>query len=140
MASQADFKKLKKLWYDKLKASGFHDIESNSRQFSGGSLNWKFNSEWTKAYPQQAKLDYYSLATQFLNMHKFPSKVHEVIWAYHSEGISIRSIVNLLKDAGVMNRPSKHGRYTGQSRPYTKDLIQRIVVHYRELMKQKLIK
>lgn len=39
------------------------------------------------------------MATKFLNDYKFETNRERIIWEYHTEGISVRDIVKLLKKA-----------------------------------------
>ena len=138
MSNQDSYRKLKQIWYKKLKNSGFNDIESErfpDKEFKGGSTNWKFNSAWTTAYSMQQKQDYYYLATDFMNTYTFDSKVHEAIWAYHAEGLSMRGIAKILNAAKVKNR-TVSGRYAGKARTFSKDTVQKIVAKYRDIMKR----
>jgi hypothetical protein len=121
MANQANYEKLKKIWYKKLEKSGFRDLESSDGQLRGGSSNWKFNSAWTTAYSQQAKQDYYYLATHFLNTYKFENKLHRAIWEYHVEGIPYRSISQTLRKVGIKKCYQRIGQ---------------IISHYKKIMKK----
>lgn len=147
MASRTEYRKLRKIWYKKLKDASFgdlktkenpegkfEDIESNDSQLKGGSSNWKFNSAWTTAYSQQSKADYYYAATHFLNTHLFKAAIDEAIWAYHAEGMSIREIGQILKSVNI----GKRCKRSKLIRPYNKEEIQQIVEYYREIMKRQL--
>lgn len=97
----SDFNKLRKLWYKKLETSkseeypnGFKDIEANDfrlkeppNKFTRDRALWSW----------EAKESYYHMARKFLNDYKFDSNRERIIWEYHTEGISIRDIVKLLK-------------------------------------------
>jgi hypothetical protein len=97
------YAKLKKIWYAKLKDSGFIDIEPYGKFFRGGSLKWKFNPNDETGHSKdfKAKEEYHYLARQLLNENVFKTNLHKIIWEYHSEGISTRDIAKLLKDAKV---------------------------------------
>lgn len=97
---QPSFKELQAHWYKKLEKSGFVDIEkkeTNLRTYryrnDEGTSN-QFTSTW-----RNSKMEYYSLATQFLNEHEFQTNIEKVIWEYHTNGISVRNITNLLSKA-----------------------------------------
>lgn len=105
--SNKDLTALKKEWYNKLKETGFDDIEH-----SNGSLKQLHSSKFLSDHNGSAsiehtqhfnkyKAEYYRLATHFLNDHKFESKVEKFIWHLHSEGVSTRDIVSRLSDLGV---------------------------------------
>lgn len=86
-----DFKKLKAEWDAKLKASGFDDIE-----YGNGDLLKHSSSNRTSHHdggPWEPKAEYYRLAHYFLNEFKFKTRLEEIVWTYHSEGISVRNIV-----------------------------------------------
>lgn len=96
--SKPDYDKLKKKWYAKLAKEGFKDIESDE-----DSLKTYSNIFAQKHSPEQtlAKIEYYRMAEHFLNEYKFASKLDQIIWEYHSNGISMRNIAKLLKQARV---------------------------------------
>lgn len=101
-----DLEALTKKWYAKLKLSGFHDIEypggsiKNCRPRNVGSLDPLLIS---------AKMDYYSFCRSFLEQHAFESNREKIIWEYHTEGISIRDIVDTLKKSRIKtNRDAVH--------------------------------
>lgn len=105
MAKQpSEFKKLKELWYKKLRDSGFTDIE-----YSNESLKTvKRSDHFTRKRAQtqyggfERKRDYYYLANHFLNEHAFEKELHKVIWEYHTNGISIRKITDLLTGTKII--------------------------------------
>ena len=105
------YAELKKVWYKKLRDSGFTDIEEedgklkryssdflklptpDSRKYSLLSDNLKQemiknNFEYT--------VKYYDMAEQFLSSHKFRRVYERLIWKMHSEGISEQVISNEL--------------------------------------------
>lgn len=77
-----------------MKESGFEDIEDECGYIDRGS--WDFRTRKVQ-HSYQTKLDYYYLAAQFLNDYKFDNRMDETVWMYHSEGMSEREIVELLK-------------------------------------------
>lgn len=91
---KSDFKKLKAKWDNKLAKSGFEELETKSGDLrnttkSGGVID-KRRVTW------EQQQEYYYLATHFLNDHEFKNKNEEIIWEYHSNGMSIRNIVETL--------------------------------------------
>lgn len=102
---KSEFKKLQKEWYDKLKQSGFDDIEKNDpngdyylsplpsilkdKNYVGGRPRWKIQEE------------YYSMARHFATNYIFPTELEATIWTYHSEGIGCRNISKLLKEVNI---------------------------------------
>lgn len=91
--------KLQRLWYRKLKDSGFKDIEHSS-----GALD----RSYTKSKRTQVEIEviqyYYSMASALLNDHKFVDPIEKTIWEYYSEGMSAREISEVLEQAGVKKK------------------------------------
>jgi hypothetical protein len=90
-----DFKKLKAKWYKKLKdETDFVDIE-----YEDGSMTSCLPRSPRNKIPYQQELirDYYYMCYHFLNEHDFTTELEKVIWEYHTEGISVRDIVVVLK-------------------------------------------
>lgn len=90
-----EFKKLKKLWYQKLKEIGFEDVEQNP-----DSNKEPYLKEWHSHYFQGRhnpagfliQREYYYRASQFLNSYNFESELERNIWALHANGKSYRQI------------------------------------------------
>ena len=95
---QLSLKELQDKWYTKLKKDGFEDIESDEDNLKVWSsvLFARHSIEQI-----QAKQAYYTMATNFLEDYKFKTRREEIIWTYHSEGISYRDISKLLKRVRV---------------------------------------
>lgn len=87
----------KKLWYDKLKASGFEDIETPEGFLKQNSAS-KFLSKKAIRSEGRSKEEYYYMATKFLHDYKFENEMEKVIWEYHANGISYRDISKLMKE------------------------------------------
>ncbi len=88
-----EYEKLRAVWYKKLEKEGFSDIESDE-------YNLKvWSAKFAKVSPEvyQAKEAYTHMATSFLNDYKFENPLERLIWEYHTEAISIRDIVKLLR-------------------------------------------
>lgn len=103
--SNSEYDKLRKIWYKKLSKvkdenypDGFSDIE-----FEDETLRiWSTPFQRKKSIISgAAKETYYRHCRYFLNDHKFSTRREEIIWAYHSEGISVRDIVKLLKKVRI---------------------------------------
>lgn len=93
-----ELEQLRATWYKKLEAEGFTDIEQdedNLKVWSSDFANQKFLKNW------ETKAAYYSAAQEFLNNFQFETELDKVIWTYHSEGISIRSIAKLLNQMNI---------------------------------------
>lgn len=94
--------KLQKVWNAKLKESGFKDIEYGDNQLREPSTRF-IRDRALNSIEGRAKREYYQLAEYFLNEHKFSSNLERVIWEYHTNAISIRNIVKLLREAKVLD-------------------------------------
>lgn len=94
---------LQKVWYKKLKKSGFNDLEYDEdtlKQYSSskiyrGRLNGKDYVD--QAVSNHATEAYYRLAGHFLHDYKFDSERERTIWFHHSEGKSFREIARALR-------------------------------------------
>lgn len=96
--SRKQFKAVQNEWYAKAREAGFQDIE-----YGDGSLKAAhprgYNS--IEAVQREAKQEYYHMCERWLYEGTFESERHRLIFEYHAGGISIRSILKLLNDAGV---------------------------------------
>jgi len=92
------YKALQDKWYKKAKDSGFQDIE-----YGDGSIRNCRPRTITNMDPvlRQAKEEYYTMAYHFLYEHKFKSLLEQIIWEYHTEGISVRNIAKILTETKV---------------------------------------
>ena len=78
---------LQKEWNQKLKDSGFVDIEEN----------WQSHAEYFRNKAHKSVLgyeDYYHKAQEFLRLYDFDSRLDLTIWTLHSEGKTVREIEN----------------------------------------------
>lgn len=107
MSKKPSYEELRNIWYARLEKdyksgkSDFYDIERHETSYrtyrhSSTDKYGKYSKEW-----QESKVEYYGLATRFLNEYEFKSNIDHVIWEYHVNGISIRSITKLLNEAQV---------------------------------------
>ncbi len=90
-----EFKQLESEWRNKLKDSGFEDIEDADGNIARGSWDYR-TKKVINSY--KTKVDYYYMATQFLNDYNFETPLDKAVWAYHIEGIGVRDIAKLLQD------------------------------------------
>jgi uncharacterized Zn finger protein len=91
--SLSEFERLQQHWYQKLKDSGFEDIELPS----GGLKKDIQNNIKRRAFEEQSsRQDYYSQVDTFLRAYQFDSFLDEAIWTLFSEGKSIRETAKLL--------------------------------------------
>jgi hypothetical protein len=96
---------LQKKWYQKLKNSGFKDIEDAQGNITDGSgmLNYlgtgevdynQLNVGKNLKYPysslawKRSQAEYYRLASQCLHDKAFRSKRHKKIWGLHANGMT----------------------------------------------------
>ena len=88
-----------RLWYGKLKETGFNDIESSMRMRSLPVYN-------------ESSAEYYRRAGHFLSSFEFSSDRDYAIWEYHCEGHSVRQIAKKMGIAPntVQSVVSKHRR------------------------------
>jgi hypothetical protein len=90
MSEEDEFIKLQTLWYEKLKQSGFQDLET-SRGFLKDWPSQRLRRDYTPERFQE-KLNYYRFASQLLWEFKFKTKLEKKIWELHTEGKSMREI------------------------------------------------
>jgi hypothetical protein len=97
-----ELKALQKIWYQKLKESGFDDIEDTNspREY----LKTWHSNYFHHRYTPDTFADnqaYYRKASIFYFEHKFKNKTEKQIWRDHADGLSFREIAIRLKDKGV---------------------------------------
>jgi hypothetical protein len=97
---KTNFEKLQDKWYKKLEKTGFKDIEYADMSVKSARVSRSLN--WSDPTLRQSVLEYYLMAYNFLIDYKFESEVDKIIWEYYAEGLSIRDIVQILKDTKVM--------------------------------------
>lgn len=89
---------LKGKWYEKLKKVEFEDIERDEDTIKAYSSDtFRRRNVDNQAGGWQVKAEYYYMATQFLNEYKFNTKMEQIIWEYHAEGIGAEDIAKTLK-------------------------------------------
>ncbi len=99
-----DYPALRKVWYDRLRAEGFRDIEY-SPEPNGLQLDYLRGSLSTgkraraRRTPElvSAAFEYYRLAEALLNSDYRFGKGEKPIWRLHAEGRSVRYIARTLK-------------------------------------------
>lgn len=93
-----DFKKLERIWYEKLRRSGFKDIENNHvrgkplKQFEGSYFKARYSP--LKFESQQ---QYFTMASQFLHEYQFQTEFERQVWGLHVEGMHLRQIAKIVK-------------------------------------------
>lgn len=91
------FQSIKRVWYNKLKSSGFEDIEK-------GEYLKRFDSFHFAGYSkeQHKEIDeYYTQCQEFLKTHMFYSKSDKHVWKKHCEGYTDKEIAETI---GVTER------------------------------------
>lgn len=111
-----NLKALKKVWYQKLKESGFEDIEDvhSPREYLKTWHSHYFENRYT---PETfaSKAEYYQRAARFLYEYHFEwfegstlvNHYEREIWRMHSEGMSFREIANNLIMRGISTNKDK---------------------------------
>lgn len=106
------FKSIQKIWYDKLKASGFEDAEIESDEIIS---THRFLKDWHSYYFQKKyanRVDfflsvqrYYELAFSLLENHCFKTEQDKNVWEQHCNGLSLRKIskITTLKVGKIHN-------------------------------------
>jgi hypothetical protein len=96
MALKPQHKKLEREWYEKLRESGFVDIEDTTTE-ERPLISWHNMRFKNKAIVQREALqDYYARAKEVLATYKFDTLKEHKIWELHSEGVSINRIEKAL--------------------------------------------
>lgn len=85
----SDLDKLKKVWYNKLRKSGFIDCEDEYQRLVEYHST-KYSSRDPVLFHSQAK--YYQLAGQLLYSHLFKNAEEKAIWRFHSQGKTLAYI------------------------------------------------
>jgi hypothetical protein len=114
--NEDDLSSLQKIWYKKLKESGFEDIEdvSSPREYL---KTWHSNYFYQRYTPEsfEFKQEYYRKASLFLHMYSFEwfpgssivNWMEREIWRQHSEGISLRAIALHFQNMGISTNKDK---------------------------------
>lgn len=88
-----ELQQLQAVWTQKLKESGFEDIEDRSGRLTRGITR---AVAWVDPELREITQEYYCMAYHFLNSYNFETTLDKVMWEYHVEGIVIRDIAKLL--------------------------------------------
>ena len=86
-----EFNELKDFWYDKLKESGFKDIEQDEERLTQWHTGY-FYSRHPSSLRFRSRETYYQIGSQFLETHIFETDYQKKIWELHIAGLSIRQI------------------------------------------------
>ena len=103
---------LRSEWLEYVKAAGFIDIENQAGDIIDHATNiqsYHFKTE----VQAKAKESYYSWARAKLQEGAFQSQKERIVWEYHAEGWSRRSIAK-----AIGNKPSWDGRLINKIKDY----------------------
>lgn len=129
-------KELEKVWYAKLKQSGFEDIEDE--RYPDKPLK-SYSSDLIESKPSRRKnffkrttADYYALARRLLETFQFESTLHKRIWSLHCEGLSKRQIEAKLREENVFRVYAtryRNGKISREfhARPFAREQIGNII-------------
>lgn len=100
MNKKPNYADLKKIWYKKLKESGFRDIEYDNPLLliERGYPN---SADYKDAFLRDATEAYYRMCLHFLNAHEFQNPIEKTMWEYHSEGLGVRAITTTLAKINI---------------------------------------
>jgi 2'-5' RNA ligase len=82
------FMELQKRWGEKLKKSGFKDLEGNGETMPHGTIK--------RPERISAIVEYHTQASKFYWDYKFKTEREKIIWFHHSEGVPYREIAKLV--------------------------------------------
>lgn len=101
--AKSELEKLQKVWYKKLKDTGFKDMEDPNGPRNGGRGAPRVDN--ITDMQQEMIREYYSRARQFLQEHTFEDAVDRFVWEHFSEGTSVREIsIKLEKELNVIKK------------------------------------
>lgn len=102
--SSEDFRKLRRLWMEKLEDSGFRDIEKRNpsdyavvQEYDDLRLRKHFRSMDSVDY-------YYSEAMEFLEFHSFKDETDREIWEGHVQGMTARETLTMISRQKPLSR------------------------------------
>ncbi len=113
------YEDIRSIWYEKLARDGFEDIESDEDHLKRYHKS-DFNTPKSKQY-HMAHAEYFRLAELFLQEYKFESNLDKTIWNYHTNGLTVREIAEVLRKAKVKRTK--------------KDTVNKVILRLAEIMK-----
>jgi hypothetical protein len=92
MSKDSEYKKLRSIWYRKLRKKGFKDVEAHlSHHPTSPASTWYLQTLYTpEQFEEHSR--YYQLAGQMLYEYPFANKMDKAVWALHAEGRTVRDI------------------------------------------------
>ena len=92
-----EFLTLEKEWKDKLKESGFKDIENGQNQLKQRASNvYRQADEITR----EAKIHYFELLVAHVELNKFDNEIDKLVMTLKSQGKKIKEICEQLEKKG----------------------------------------
>lgn len=122
------YQELKEVWYKKLAKSGFVDVESNEFIIKQPASS-AFNRTSAISRDWQDRIEYSSMAGQFLHSHSFKNELEKVLWEYHANGLSIREIATVFKKAKL--HYSTRDKVFRALKPLIAKMLQKYVIGYK---------
>jgi hypothetical protein len=106
-----EFIKLQNKWYDKLSKKNFSDLEWLDKKSGSGQSSPFLRDSLSKFKHLEASeltisASYFSDASAFTSLHKFPSKLHKFMWSMFAEGVSYRLMIPQIASRGFKHVPS----------------------------------
>jgi len=100
-----EFKELNDEWREKLKSSGFDDVESAYGRLKTGANNNIENLHTTVSF--ELKQEYYRQVGFFLYDHEFKTRFDRDVWELHCEGAGVREIVKIFATRDIKTHKDK---------------------------------
>lgn len=86
-------KSIQNLWYKHLKNNGFEDVEKGNDLIDHKTItDLIYLKDFQTRDTFEAKVNYFTWASQMLHLGNFKSIKDQIIWEYHSDGLSRRKI------------------------------------------------
>jgi len=106
-----EFIKLQNQWYDKLKSSGFVDLEWLDRKSGAGHSTPFLKTslyKFSRLQPEQvaSRLEYFRAASDFLNSYDFEDETERFVFAEYCEGTAYRTMIAKAKDKNLDHVPT----------------------------------
>lgn len=128
-----EFKKLQETWDNKLKRSGFQDIEQRDGHLKTWSTQFVLDHSDSQI---EAKQEYYRAAGHFLHEYKFTHPAERRIWELHCAGISKVATVAILESEKLWFKKRKKTGWT-HHRPCA-TTVQVVLTRLKKMMLRKI--
>jgi hypothetical protein len=114
VSKSTSLKDLQKVWYRKLKESGFQDIERENDPDSLKIASINVIGRPVRGRRLLSREVYFQLAGVFYHHHEFKDEDEKRIWELHAEGLSHREITATLKARYGGVKGTKYTKYGRQ--------------------------